>query len=66
MPNVLQTPYYHDDFQIFGEAVIGAITSGTAFFYADRDIVIDSVTYGVSVAGASGSTLQLVNVQHVS
>jgi hypothetical protein len=60
MPNVLLTQYYHDDFQIFGETFVGAITSGTAFFYADRDIVIDSITFGVSVVGGASATLQVV------
>ena len=60
MPNVLQTQYYHDDFQVLNEVVVGAITSGQALFYAERDTVIDQIIFGVSVAGGSGATLQVV------
>lgn len=59
MPNVLQTAYYNDDFQIVAELLVSPVT-GTALLYADRDLVIDSITFGVSVVGGSGATLQIV------
>jgi hypothetical protein len=57
MPNVLQTQYYTDDFQVLTYVIRGAFSSGTAFLYADRDIVIDSITIGVSVGGGAGSRI---------
>lgn len=59
MPNVLAPQYYQDDFQIISELLISPVT-GTALLYADRDLVIDSITYGVSVVGGAGASLQLV------
>jgi hypothetical protein len=60
MPNVLQTQYYTDDFQVLTYIVRGEFTNGTPILYADRDIVIDSVTFGVSVVGLGGSRIGLV------
>jgi hypothetical protein len=59
MPNVLLTQYYHDDFQIVNELLVSPVT-GTALLYADRDLVIDSVVFGVSVVGGTSATLQIV------
>jgi hypothetical protein len=59
MPNVLTTQYYTDDFQVLTYIVRGEFTNGTAMLYADRDIVIDSVTFGVSVVGGAGSRIGL-------
>jgi hypothetical protein len=59
MPNALVTQHYPDDFQNAEELFVGAITSGTALIYADRDLVIDSIVIGVSVVGGSGATVKL-------
>jgi len=58
MPNPLVTQHYPDDFQILS-FTIRAFTSGDLLFYADRDMVIDSITFGLQTAGGASSTLQL-------
>lgn len=56
MPTPIVTQYYPDDFQII---TLGLNTTGDgadqAMFYADRNIVIDSVVVGTSVADASAT-----------
>lgn len=58
MPTPLVVQHYPDDFQIL-TFPIRAFTSGDLLFYADRDIVIDSITFGLQTAGSTGATLQL-------
>jgi hypothetical protein len=58
MPTPLVTQHYPDDFQIL-TFNIRAFTSGDLLFYADRDMVIDSITFGLQTAGGTGATLQL-------
>ena len=59
MPNVLVTQHYPDDFQVCCFSLQAAPVTGMVLFYADRDIVIDSITLGVNVVGAASSTIQL-------
>lgn len=58
MPTPLVVQHYPDDFQIL-TFPIRAFTSGDLLFYADRDIVVDSITFGLQTAGGTGATLQL-------
>lgn len=58
MPIPLVTQHYPDDFQIL-TFPIRAFSSGDLLFYADRDIVIDSITFGLQTAGSTGASLQL-------
>jgi hypothetical protein len=60
MPNPLVTQHYPDDFQIHSILIQSALVTGKVVFYADRDIVVDSITFGVNVAGAASSTVQVV------
>jgi hypothetical protein len=59
MPVPLVTQHYPDDFQIYTTVLQAAPTNGMVLFYADRDLVIDSITLGVNVAGAASSTIQV-------
>lgn len=58
MPTPVVTQHYPDDFQIL-TFTIRAFSSGDLLFYADRDMVIDSITFGLQTAGGTGATLQL-------
>lgn len=58
MPVPLVTQHYPDDFQIL-TFTIRAFTNGDLLFYADRDVVIDSITFGLQTAGGTGASLQL-------
>jgi len=58
MPVPLVTQHYPDDFQVL-TFQIRAFSSGDLLFYADRDIVIDSITFSIQTAGGAGATLQL-------
>lgn len=49
MPNILTTQYYPDDFQIVSYTLYAPV-NGIALFYAERDLVIDQVIYGITTA----------------
>jgi len=56
MPVPLVTQHYPDDFKTFSYLVSAQLTSGNLIvFYADRDLVIDSITVGVGIVQAGGS-----------
>jgi|688.fasta_scaffold341983_1 hypothetical protein len=57
MPVPLVTQHYPDDFQTETVQFTTPI-DGQAFFYADRDIVIDSLVVGVAVAGGISSAIK--------
>jgi len=58
MPIPLVAQHHPDDFQIL-TFNIRAFSNGDLLFYADRDIVIDSITFGLQTTGGTGATLQL-------
>lgn len=62
MPNFLTTQYYPDDFQVMSAVISPAVTAQTvatyAFFYADRDLVIDSI-----IVGAGGNPATATNIR---
>jgi len=60
MPNPLVVQYYPDDFEIYFVSLQATPVTGMLLFYADRDIVVDSITFGVNVVGAASSTVQVV------
>jgi len=56
MPVPLVTQHHPDDFKTFSYNIHSQLTSGNLIvFYADRDLVIDSITVGVAVVQAGGS-----------
>lgn len=57
MPVPLVTQHYPDDFQVLTYAFTGAaVNDPTAILYADRTLVIDSITVGIhAIAGSGGS-----------
>jgi len=57
MPVPLVTQHYPDDFQTETVQFTTPI-DGQAFFYADRDIVIDSLVVGVAVAGGASALVK--------
>lgn len=66
MPIPLVTQSYPDDFQIlnftFVHSGVPASLDSMPLFYADRRMVIDSITYGVAVAESGGpDTVELVH-----
>ena len=63
MPNFLTTQYYPDDFQVIN-AVIEPVLAGAGainygFFYADRDLVIDSITIGSSGSPSTATSIRI-------
>lgn len=66
MPTPLVTQHYPDDFQILNFTIIHsgvpAALDTLPLFYADRRLVVDSITYGVAVAETGSSdTVELVH-----
>jgi hypothetical protein len=66
MPVPLVTQHYPDDFQILNfyvnHAVVPAANDAIPLFYADRNMVVDSIVYGVAVAETGSSdTVELVH-----
>ena len=58
--NSLPVLYYHDDQQIVTELFSApASGAGTPLLYADRSLIIDSITIGV-ITGTSSNTLDIV------
>lgn len=53
--NSLPAQYYHDDQQICCEVLI-APAAATPILYADRNLIIDSVTVGTYTASTGGAT----------
>lgn len=60
MPTPVVTKYYPDDFQVYCVSLQATPVTGMVLLYADRDIVVDSITFGVNVAGAASTTVQVV------
>lgn len=55
----LVTQHYPDDFQVMlFEVDVGKASSGTSWFFADRDFVVDSIWVGVHEAGQAGSIVK--------
>lgn len=53
--NSLPAQYYHDDQQVMCEVLI-APAAATPILYADRNLIIDSVTVGTYTASTGGTT----------
>lgn len=59
MPTSLVTQHYPDDFQVCTFPIMSAPVDPFPAFYADRDMVVDSVTVGVQAAGGANGRLFL-------
>jgi hypothetical protein len=58
--NSLPALYYHDDQQLVTELISApAAGAGTPLLYADRSLIIDSITIGI-LTGTSTNTLDIV------
>lgn len=63
MPNSLVTQHYPDDFQIVCVSIPGSASDPTALMYADRDLVIDSVVFGIRAVGTSSTSNNEVKIE---
>lgn len=59
MATVLLASSYKDDFEVQSFLITATPVTGMLLFYADRTMIIDSITFGVNVVGAASSTLQV-------
>jgi len=59
MATVLLASSYKDDFEVQTFLITAAPVTGMLLFYADRTMIIDSITFGVNVVGSGTSTLQV-------
>ena len=59
MATVLLASSYKDDFEIQSFLITATPVTGMVLLYADRTLVIDSITFGVNVVGSGSSTLQV-------
>jgi hypothetical protein len=60
--NVLVPQHYPDDFETITYSVhnYNTLSANTAWFYADRDIIVDAFYVGVSVAAGNAALVKLV------
>ena len=59
MATVLLASSYKDDFELHSFLITATPVTGMILLYADRTLVIDSITFGVNVVGSGTSTLQV-------
>jgi len=60
MATVLLASSYKDDFEVQSFLITATPVTGMLLLYADRTLVIDSITFGVNVVGSGTSTLQVM------
>ena len=60
MATVLLASSYKDDFEVQSFLITATPVTGMLLLYADRTMIIDSITFGVNVVGSSSSTLQVM------
>jgi len=60
--NILPAQHYPDDFQIVTYSVhnYNTLSDNVAWFYADRNLIIDAFYVGVSVAAGNAAVVKLV------
>jgi hypothetical protein len=54
--NFLPVQYYHDDQQLVTESLVATPAAGVPILYADRDLIIDSITVGTLTASSGGAS----------
>lgn len=57
MPNPLVFQHYPDDFQVLTYTFNGSTPADQVLLYADRPLVIDSITVGVQAVGSTSAVL---------